>query len=181
MCPNFYKRSENEETRMIADEGRAQSNTAYKPERALPPLEERTTFLIHRFNAKLAQACQPVFAAFHLDLYSSRILVALAQHEMLTVGGLVELMALPQSTISHQLKRLERSGLIERTRAPNDNRTVEVRLTPRGQTVAKTCNELSREIYFAAVRTFSDEEIALLNSFLKRLYDNLSDLSKRNR
>jgi MarR family transcriptional regulator, organic hydroperoxide resistance regulator len=146
--------------------------------RDLPPLEERATFLIHRFNAKLSQACQPVFAALDLDLYSSRILVALTQHEMLSVGALVELMALPQSTISHQLKRLDKIGYIQRTRSLEDNRSVEVRLTPLGHKVAETCNQLSREIYMAAVETFSDAEIETLSSLLKRMYVNLPTLSE---
>jgi MarR family transcriptional regulator, organic hydroperoxide resistance regulator len=146
--------------------------------RELPPLEERATFLIHRFNAKLSQACQPVFGAYDLDLYSSRILVALTQYEMLSVGALVELMALPQSTISHQLKRLDKIGYIQRTRSREDNRSVEVRLTPLGGKVAETCNQLSREIYFAAVETFSDVEIAALSSLLKRMYVNLPALSE---
>lgn len=145
--------------------------------RELPPLEERATFLIHRFNAKLSQACQPVFAAYELDLYSSRILVALTQHGMLSVGALVELMALPQSTISHQLKRLDRIGYIERTRSRTDNRSVEVRLTDTGRQVAETCNQLSREIYLAAVATFSDAEIEVLSGLLKRMYVNLPELS----
>jgi MarR family transcriptional regulator, organic hydroperoxide resistance regulator len=146
--------------------------------RDLPPLEERATFLIHRFNAKLSQACQPVFAALDLDLYSSRILVALTQYEMLSVGALVELMALPQSTISHQLKRLDKIGYIQRTRSVEDNRSVEVRLTPLGHKVAETCNQLSREIYMAAVETFSDAEIKTLSSLLKRMYVNLPTLSE---
>lgn len=145
--------------------------------RELPALEERATFLIHRFNAKLSQACQPVFATYDLDLYSSRILVALTQHGMLSVGALVELMALPQSTISHQLKRLDKIGYIQRTRSRTDNRSVEVRLTPLGRQVAETCNQLSREIYFAAVETFSDAEIETLSNLLKRMYVNLPALS----
>jgi DNA-binding MarR family transcriptional regulator len=146
--------------------------------RDLPALEERATFLIHRFNAKLSQACQPVFAAYDLDLYSSRILVALTQYGMLSVGALVELMALPQSTISHQLKRLDKIGYIERKRSRADNRSVEVRLTPVGKQVAETCNQLSREIYFAAVETFSDAEIETLSNLLKRMYVNLPALSE---
>lgn len=145
--------------------------------RELPALEQRATFLIHRINAKLSQACHPVFAACDLDLYSSRILVALSQHGMLGVGALVELMALPQSTISHQLKRLEKNGYIQRTRARADNRSVEVRLTPRGQKVAETCNQLSREIYFAAVESFSDAEIETLRNLLERLFVNLPALA----
>ncbi len=141
--------------------------------RDLPPLEARPTFLIHRVNAKLAQACNPVFKEHDLDLYSSRILVALSQHGKLNVGALVELMALPQSTISHQLKRLERAGCIRRTRSEEDNRSVDVTLTTKGEGIAATCNQLSREIYRAALATFSEAEIETLRALLIRMFDNL--------
>jgi MarR family transcriptional regulator, organic hydroperoxide resistance regulator len=163
---------------MAGQTGKAADDGPATRSRDLPPLEERATFLIHRFNAKLSQACQPVFADYELDLYSSRILVALTQYEMLSVGALVELMALPQSTISHQLKRLDKIGYIQRTRSREDNRSVEVRLTPLGRKVAETCNQLSREIYLAAVETFSDAEIETLSSLLKRMYVNLPALSE---
>jgi DNA-binding MarR family transcriptional regulator len=142
-------------------------------ERHLPKLEDRATFLIHRVNAKLAQCCNPVFAEHDLDLYSSRILVALSQHGTLTVGALVELMALPQSTISHQLKRLEKIGYVRRTRSKADNRSVEVTLSPTGERIAETCNNLSRIIYMAATETFSDEEIETFRSLLERMFENL--------
>jgi len=151
--------------------------TAPEEDRRLPPLEERATFLIHRVNAKLAQACNPVFAEYQIDLYSSRILVALRQNGKQTVGTLVELMALPQSTISHQLKRLEAIGYVRRTRSKEDNRSVEVTLTQDGETLAGTCEELSRTIYLAAVATFSDEEIATLQALLQRMFANLPDVA----
>lgn len=151
----------------------AQTQRSEPETHVLPDLERRATFLIHRFNAKLAQACNPVFAAHDLDLYSSRILVALSQYELLSVGALVELMALPQSTISHQLKRLDRIGYIRRTRSKEDNRSVEVTLTERGRAIAETCNQLSREIYFASVETFSEAEIEVLCDLLERMYVNL--------
>jgi DNA-binding MarR family transcriptional regulator len=141
--------------------------------RHLPPLEQRATFLIHRVNAKLAQACNPVFAEHALDLYSSRILVALSQHGTLTVGALVELMALPQSTISHQIKRLEKIGYVRRTRSKADNRSVEVTLSPTGEQIAETCNSLSRTIYLAATETFTDAEVETLRRLLERMFVNL--------
>jgi DNA-binding MarR family transcriptional regulator len=146
-------------------------------DRRLPPLEERATFLIHRVNAKLAQACNPVFAEHDIDLYSSRIVVALSQHRKLNVGALVELMALPQSTISHQLKRLEKNGHVLRTRSKEDNRAVEVTLTPEGERLAETCNQLSRTIYLAAVASFSDEEVELLQRLLQHMFENLPDVA----
>lgn len=153
------------------------SAEGWPDDRRFPPLEERATFLIHRVNAKLAQACNPVFAEHDIDLYSSRILVALSQHRKLNVGALVELMALPQSTISHQLKRLEKMGHVQRTRSKEDNRAVEVTLTAEGEALAETCNQLSRTIYLAAVASFSDTEVEMLQRLLQQMFENLPDVA----
>ena len=49
-------------------------------------------------------------------------------------------MVLPQSTISHQLQRLEKRKLLGRRRAQDDNRSVAVSLTQQGPEVARQCN-----------------------------------------
>jgi len=157
---------------------RQKSPAAAKPGRArqpLPPLGERVTFLIHRINARLAQAANPVFRRHDLDLYSSRILVALLERAEMTVGELVELMVLPQSTISHQLRRLESAGLIRRRRRANDNRSVSVTLTPHGAAVSAECNELSRAIYSVMVGRLSAHWLAELGKLLRQLFANLDD------
>lgn len=143
--------------------------------RPLPPLSKRVTFLIHRINARLAQAANPVFRRHDLDLYSSRILVALLEQSAMTVGDLVELMVLPQSTISHQLRRLEAAGLIRRRRRASDNRSVSVTLTPLGKAVSKECNDLSRDIYAVMVGTLSARQLSGLRTLLRQIFINLDE------
>lgn len=140
---------------------------------SLVPLEERATFLVHRINAKLALVCNPAFAPLDLDLYSSRILVALREHRQMRVGELVDLMVLPQSTISHQVKRMERKGYLKRTRSDVDNRTVEVTLTELGEKTAEICNNMSLNIYNAVLKDFSTQELDQFRVYLKRLYDSI--------
>lgn len=155
-------------------DGDGGADRAGPPDRAAtPPLEQRPTFLVHRINARLQQICNPVMARHALDLYSSRILVALGERGTMSVGALVELMALPQSTISHQLKRLERQGYLTRTRSARDNRSVELALTPRGREVAAICDRLSHAVLAPVVETLSAEERAMLVSLLQRMFDAL--------
>lgn len=136
-------------------------------------LEDRVSFLTHRINARLQQICNPVIAPYDLDLYSSRIIVALAEKQSMKVGELVDLMALPQSTMSHQLKRLEKSGYVLRTRSNLDNRTVLITLTPKGTEVAETCNRLSDLILSRVSLELSEEEIQVLSALLQRVFASL--------
>lgn len=138
-----------------------------------PPLEKRATFLVHRINAQLQQICNPVIAPYNLDLYSSRILVAVQQFGTVKVGKLVHLMALPQSTISHQLKRLEKVGYVHRTRSEVDNRSVEITLTPDGERVALVCNRLSDVVYGPVMEKMSQQESEKLIELLEKMFVSL--------
>lgn len=137
------------------------------------PLEDRVSFLTHRINARLQQLCNPVIAPYQLDLYSSRIIVALAEKGPMKVGELVDLMALPQSTMSHQLKRLEKDGYVLRTRSETDNRTVVITLTDKGSNVAERCNRLSDSILSSVSQELSGSEIEVLTVLLQRVYSSL--------
>jgi DNA-binding MarR family transcriptional regulator len=121
-------------------------------------MTRRLTFQVHRVNAKIAQIANPLFRIQQLDLLSSRILVLLLERSELRVGELVDEMVLPQSTISHQLQRLEKRKLLRRRRARDDNRAVAVSLTPKGLEVSGAeAAELARLLgkMFATLETFS--------------------------
>jgi DNA-binding MarR family transcriptional regulator len=122
-----------------------------------PALAERASFVVHKVNAHLARLVNRRFRHYDLDLYSTRILVILLERPEIRVGELVEMMELPQSTISHQLQRLERRKLIKRRRARNDNRSVTVVLTPQGHRVALECNTFSLIVWQAITNELSDE------------------------
>lgn len=143
---------------------------------APPPIEERVSFLIHRVNAQLARVCNPFFARYDLDLYSSRILVVVLEKDSLKVGELVELMALPQSTISHQLRRLDKQGLIRRDRLRDDNRSVVVSLTGQGKRLAHACNQLSSQIYDAMIEDIPASDLDLLRQGLGVMFARLKSL-----
>ncbi|WP_370205570.1 MarR family winged helix-turn-helix transcriptional regulator [Pararhodobacter marinus] len=143
---------------------------------ALPRLENRVTFLTHRINARLQQVSTPVIAPVGLDLYSSRILFALDQNGPMKVGQLVDLMALPQSTISHQLKRMEKNGLLQRVRSDLDNRAVEVSPTEAGRQAIRICTALSDAIAEKLSSAFSPEEMTTLIDGLNRVFDALGEM-----
>ncbi len=139
----------------------------------LPPLVERVSFLAHRVNARIAQACAPMYRELDVDLYSSRILALMHEHKQMSVGEMVDFMVLPQSTISHQLQRLERRGLLRRRRSPDDNRSVMLTLTPQGRKVARQCYDLAAAVYDAITAEISGAEMNQLTALLKQMFDSL--------
>jgi MarR family transcriptional regulator, organic hydroperoxide resistance regulator len=143
------------------------------------PLEGRVSFQVHRVNAKLAQVANSLFRNHKLDLISSRILVLLLEHEQMRVGELVDLMVLPQSTISHQLQRLDKHGLIRRRRVREDNRSVAVSLTPAGRLIATECNALSLNVYRHITEGLDDTEINYLGLLLGKMFNALESFDAR--
>jgi MarR family transcriptional regulator, organic hydroperoxide resistance regulator len=138
-----------------------------------PRLEQRISFLVHRINARIAQVANRLFRHHELDLFSSRILVFLVEHREMRVGELVDAMALPQSTISHQLQRLEKRKLIRRRRTREDNRSVAVVLTPQGEAVARECNQLSLAVYGTMIEDLDDADVETLLRLLGTIFASL--------
>ena len=133
---------------------------------SLPNLVKRPTFLVHQLNAELARICNPLFRDLEVDLITSRILVMLWERNHTFIGDIVETMALPQSTVSHQVKRLENCGLVMRATDKTDSRAFVVSLTTKGQKVAQQCNEISAAIY---AELFPDQTNQQMQQLLKQL------------
>lgn len=138
----------------------------------VPPLEGRVTFAIHRISAQLARITNPIFNQLDIDLDTARIIVILLDRKMIPISELIELMLLPQSTISHQLRRLENRGLITRQRLAADQRSVAVALTPLGKKVAKEANAMSKKVQKTMVKGMDEDEC-------HDLMDQLEDMLER--
>ncbi|MFK7915051.1 MAG: MarR family winged helix-turn-helix transcriptional regulator [Pseudomonadales bacterium] len=138
----------------------------------LPAVAARPTFVIHRLNAALGRICNPRFRELGVDLITSRILVLVAERRRLQIGELVELMALPQSTVSHQIRRLEEAGLLRRRSDAQDQRALWLSLTAKGQSRADACQALSADLYGQLFADMPGAEMA-------RLVAALADLDAR--
>ncbi len=146
---------------------------------ALPALENRLTFLVHTLGARIAAVGNRHFRAHDLNHFSARILVLLLQHDELRAGELVDLMVLPQSTISSQLQALHAKRLIRRRRSRKDNRSVIVTLTPAGLGLARDCDGLSLRVHQALLDDTSDREKKVAFDFLRKVNARLLELEQQ--
>lgn len=140
------------------------------------PIERRHSFLIHRINAHLARLCNPMFRRWRVDIDLARTLAVLDEKGELAAGDIVRIMAQPQSTISHQLKRLEKLGYIRRAPSPKDSRISIVALTDAGQSVARECNALSREVGAVLEAALAGPDSEALAAALGRIDGRLAGL-----
>lgn len=149
-----------------------------KPEMPTPPLRDRISFLVHRINAHLLRITNPMLKVWGIDLTESRLLVALLENGPLAAGDIVRLMALPQSTISHQLKRLEKRGYVRRTPGVHDSRVITAELTEAGRRVAVESNNHSRQVLLRLIEAVGEDEMETLRAAMKRIDDALAPGSR---
>jgi DNA-binding MarR family transcriptional regulator len=71
--------------------------------------------------------------------------------------------------VTRLLARLERAGLVTRTRSEHDRRAVEIALTDAGTTVLTALDTPARMAIERLARDLSDEELVTLSSMLERL------------
>jgi DNA-binding MarR family transcriptional regulator len=141
----------------------------------LPPLQDRISFLVHRINVHLLRITNPMLKRWGVDLTESRLLVALLENGAVPIGEIVRIMALPQSTISHQVKRLEKAGYVIRSVGDRDSRVVIIALTDEGQNVALEANNHSRNVTDQLLAAIGADEVELIRAALKRVDASLAN------
>ncbi|MFJ7666458.1 MarR family winged helix-turn-helix transcriptional regulator [Lysinibacillus sp. NPDC097195] len=105
---------------------------------------------------------------------SVRILQMIKKEDEVTVRDIAALLNISQNTASEHIKKLERHGWIQKVRAVEDQRKVQLFLTTEGQLVLKKNTELDDEkLNQALVRLSEKEQQEVLHAF--RL---LSEVSK---
>lgn len=146
----------------------------------LPPLHDRISFLMHRVDSQLTLICNPHFRHLGVVLHNSRMLVILLECGKVRLSELVTRMVLPQSTISHQVKVLEKRRLVVCSSDPRDSRQTLVELTAKGRRLAEECNDLSVEIYGTMVEGLSKADIVRLRHQLQGMFERLERLKAAN-
>lgn len=100
------------------------------------PLDDQLCFSLYAASIAINRAYKPALDRLGITYPQFLVLQAIneAGEDGRSVGGLAERLALEPSTITPLAKRLEAAGLVTRTRDPDDERQVRVRLTELGRT-----------------------------------------------
>lgn len=131
-------------------------------------------FLMHCIVSLMVEKASSQFAALGLNVADARVLLAAMQAGEVRVGDLSEVTCIPQSTLSHVLRRLATQGLVTRTRAKSDNRAIIVRLTPAGGLVARECFRLNAEQDSSMARHLTESNGTDLRHLLEILFTGMT-------
>lgn len=135
------------------------------------PSEEWLCRALYTASRAMTARYRPALARLGLTYPQYLVMTALWEHGPSNVGGIGERLKLDSSTLSPLLKRLDGMGLVSRSRDSQDERTVNVGLTPRGQHLRAIAVDIPREI--CAATGMSATELAVLVTQLSELTDEL--------
>lgn len=96
-------------------------------------LDSQVCFALAVASRRVIGLYRPVLEPLGLTHPQYLVMLALWQHEPLSVRRLGELVSLEPATLSPLLKRLEASGYLHRTRDAEDERSLKVTLTAAGR------------------------------------------------
>src|SRR6202034_137678 len=96
-------------------------------------LERQVCFALAIATRSVLAVYRPLLEPMGLTHPQYLVMLALWGQSPLAVKELIEMLQLDGPTLSPLLKRLEASGLVTRTRDPNDERQLRIDLTPQGR------------------------------------------------
>jgi MarR family transcriptional regulator, organic hydroperoxide resistance regulator len=135
-------------------------------------LDRQLCFALYSASRAMTAAYRPILSELNLTYPQYLVLLVLWEEGRVTVGRLGERLQLDSGTLSPLLKRLEANGFIRRERSLQDERQVEVTLTPAGRKLEAKAQCIPEKL--GAQTGITEQEAADLRDAIRRLTDALT-------
>jgi MarR family transcriptional regulator, organic hydroperoxide resistance regulator len=99
------------------------------------PLDQQICFTLYATSMAITRAYKPLLDELGLTYPQYLVLSVLGEGGSMAIGSIAGRLDLESSTVTPLVKRLEAAGLVARKRGIEDERKVDVTLTPAGQAV----------------------------------------------
>ena len=136
-------------------------------------LDEQLCFPIYAASNLIVKAYRPFLTPLGLTYPQYLVMLVLWEKDCVSVGDLGQILHLDSGTLTPLLKRMETSGLINRSRDPNDERRVLISLKDKGRDLSaegeKIPKELTKNIEFDNLNQLRDELKVLVNLLSERI------------
>jgi DNA-binding MarR family transcriptional regulator len=140
-------------------------------------LDEQLCFALAVASRAVVMAYRPVLEPLGLTHPQYLVMLALWQHDEVSVGELSAVLHLDAGTLSPLLKRLERSGLVDRSRSTQDERVVRVCLTQEGKRLRRRALQVPTTMLEKFGMDVAD--LDEVNGVLHRIIDRAATVSAR--
>lgn len=135
-------------------------------------MDRQLCFALYSASRAMTAAYRPILSELNLTYPQYLVLLVLWEEDRVTVGRLGERLQLDSGTLSPLLKRLEANGFIRRERSLQDERQVEVTLTPAGRKLEGKAQCIPQKL--GARMGISERDAADLRDAIHRLTDALT-------
>lgn len=130
-------------------------------------LDDQLCFALYAASRAVTNSYREGLAGLGLTYPQFVTLLALWESDDISVRDLGKRLRLDSGTLSPLLKRLETLGFISRHRATDDERRVQIRLTPAGLALEGPVMEVQRDV--ASHLELSPDEASVLRTLAQRL------------
>ncbi|MCY4744371.1 MarR family transcriptional regulator [Pelomonas sp. UHG3] len=138
-------------------------------------LDRQLCFALYSSSLAMTKLYKPLLAPLGLTYPQYLVMLVLWETDGLAVGQLGQRLSLDSGTLTPLLKRLELLGHIERRRAQDDERRVDILLTPAGRKLRKQALDIPGKLACASACELS--ELASLTTRLHALREQLTAAS----
>ena len=132
-------------------------------------LDRQLCFALYAASRSMTQAYQPMLGALGLTYPQYLVLLVLWEQDGASVKQLGERLLLDSGTLTPLLKRLEAAGLLQRRRASDDERRVEVWLSDAGKALEEKAAVIPQAMRCRYGAEGREAESAMLRQTLQQL------------
>lgn len=130
-----------------------------------------------KINENTNRFFNPIFEEYGLTMLQARVLMELYYNGSSSIGNLAESIYAAGANISTICKKLEKEGLVERSRRQEDERIVMVILTDRGNKILLEIDERLDKVIAERIRQDSEKACQEIISGIKKLNDLLQKIA----
>lgn len=130
-------------------------------------LDEQLCFALHTVSRAMTGCYRPLLEDIGLTYSQYAVMLVMWEHRSVSLGVLCARLQLDTGTLSPLLKRLEAQGLVTRRRRTEDERTVQLALTPTGSALRSRAAAVQARV--EGVTGLSPDELAEMRDSLHAL------------
>ncbi len=137
-------------------------------------LDNQLCFGLYAASRKVIQLYGPLFSKLRLTYTQYVTLLVLWERPVLSVKELGNSLLLDSGTLTPMLKKMEKRGIVTRTRSAQDERSVLIEITPTGLAMKADALEFLPTLLCSTC--LSPQEVVALRELTKRLIASLASV-----
>lgn len=138
-------------------------------------LDNQLCYALYAAAHRMTKSYRPMLERMGLTYPQYLVLLVLWENDGITVSEIGRRLRLDSGTLTPVLKRLESSGLLNRSRRQSDEREVEIALTDQGRALRSEAVAVRQSVMCQL--NMSEPEIQAMRADLNALIENLSSAS----